>query len=230
MKAPHVFFFSLLSFRDTDLSGRIIINVKSKSAGFSPSHSFFPSSSCSCSCSTLLAPPSTLPPIICYFLRFGALPDGLPFLLCGFVREIFISLLIVPYRLTAKLRYENKQLALELTAEKKSTANAPSQTLLFPSFFFLLRPLLLKLSPNNIQEKADGERGEGSGVGGLVEIINPFPTPFLHVWIKRAASAGLCRLFLLHPLKPSGGKKKGQDVFTVETRHRAAAHPDVNKL
>lgn len=33
-------------------------------------------------------------------------------------------------RLTAKLRYENKQLALELTAEKKSTANAPSQTLL----------------------------------------------------------------------------------------------------
>lgn len=125
-------FFFLLPFRDTDLSGRIIINVKSKSAGFSPSHSFFPSSSTS----TSFAPPSTLPPIICsYFLWFGALPDGLPFLLCGFVREIFISLPIVPSRLTAKLRYENKQLALELTAEKKSTTNAPSQTLLFSIFF-----------------------------------------------------------------------------------------------
>lgn len=30
-------------------------------------------------------------------------------------------------RLTAKLRYENKQLALELTGEKKSATNAPSQ-------------------------------------------------------------------------------------------------------
>lgn len=160
-------------------------------------HFFSPSPpSSSSACSTSLAPPSTLPPIICYFLRFGALPDGLPFLLCGFVREIFISLLIVPYRLTAKLRYENKQLALELTAEKKSTANAPSQTLLFPFFFFFC-PLLLKLSPNSIQEKADGERGGIGGVG--VEIINPFPTQFLHVWIKRTASAGLCRLFLLTP-------------------------------
>lgn len=34
-------------------------------------------------------------------------------------------------RLTAKLRYENKQLALELTGEKKSATNAPSQTRLF---------------------------------------------------------------------------------------------------
>lgn len=34
-------------------------------------------------------------------------------------------------RLTAKLRYENKQLALESTGEKKSATNAPSQTLLF---------------------------------------------------------------------------------------------------
>lgn len=33
-------------------------------------------------------PPTTLPPIICYFLWFGALPAGLPFLLCGFVQEI----------------------------------------------------------------------------------------------------------------------------------------------
>lgn len=56
-------------------------------------------------------------------------------------------------RLTAKLRYENKQLALELTAEKKSTANAPSQTHLFAGSCFML-------SPNSINiciKKADGD-------------------------------------------------------------------------
>lgn len=54
-----------------------------------------------------------------------------PFLALWFCSGDFISLLHRSSRLTAKLRYENKQLALELTGEKKSATNAPSQALLF---------------------------------------------------------------------------------------------------
>lgn len=65
-----------------------------------------------------------------YYLLLGLEPFQLASLSCSVVlfRRFHRSC-----RLTAKLRYENKQLALELTGEKKSATNAPSQALLFAS-------------------------------------------------------------------------------------------------
>lgn len=131
-------------FQDTDLLGCIIINVKSKSVGFFFSLSLF---------FFFFALALLLPPcLLLSATSCGLEPFQMACLSCSVV--LFRRFHLPPhrsYRLTAKLRYENKQLAVELTAEKKSTANAPSQTLLF----FCL--LLLTLSPNNIQEKADGD-------------------------------------------------------------------------
>lgn len=53
------------------------------------------------------------------------------FLALWFCSGDFISLLIVPTDWQLKLRYENKQLALELTAEKKSTLMLPHKSSFF---------------------------------------------------------------------------------------------------
>lgn len=78
---------------------------------------------------------------------FGALPVGLLYT-CSVV--LFLRFHLPPhhsYRLTAKLRYENKQLALNLTVEKKSTL----PLMLLVKLPFLLPGLVLR--PNNIQER-----------------------------------------------------------------------------